>query len=234
MTSRIEQGRRAQRARILDAARALFGSRGFEAVTMADVADAAGVVRATVFNHFGSKRALVEAITESVFAYYVGMLERALADDRSSTPALVRALFDQMGFGIEQLHGFYRGVFREIMKIQVGLEEGGAAAQARESALELLERLLARGLERGEWKPGFAAADLATAFDSLANGTINHWLYDDTSGSLRERMLAAAEILLGRATESERGQEPLPDLISGGQWPAEWLPTRRAPRRRES
>ena len=43
----------------------------------------------------------------------------------------------------------------------------------------------------------FAVGDLAVAIDSLANGTINHWLYEDTSGSLRERMRRAAEIFLG-------------------------------------
>jgi AcrR family transcriptional regulator len=207
-----DQDRDAQRARIVDAALALFGSRGFDAVTMAEVA------RATVFNHFGSKRALVEAIVEGVLSYWDGMLERALADEATPTPTLVRALFDHMGAGIEQFHGFYRGVFREIVKIQVGLEEGGAAAQARERALERLVRLLARGQERDELSRGIGPADLACAFDSLANGTITHWLYDDTSGSLRERMGRAAEVFLGRVAAAEKRSEPLPDLSVPTAW----------------
>jgi AcrR family transcriptional regulator len=81
---------------------------------MGEVAELAGVVRATVFNHFGSKGALVEAITEGVLDAWAGILENALADETTSTPTLVRALFEHMGFGIEQFHGFYRGVFREI------------------------------------------------------------------------------------------------------------------------
>ena len=75
---------RAQRERILDAARSLFASRGFDAVTMGDVAEQAGVVRATVFNQFGSKGALVEAITEGVLDDWAGMLENALADEATS------------------------------------------------------------------------------------------------------------------------------------------------------
>ena len=97
-TPRREPDRDAQRSRIVDAALALFGSRGFDAVTMAEVAAQAGVARATVFNHFGSKHALVEAIIERVLDYWAGMLERALADEKTSTPTLVRALFDHMGF----------------------------------------------------------------------------------------------------------------------------------------
>ena len=49
-----------RRARILAAAGDLFAERGADAVSGADVARAAGVSRATVFNHFGSKRALLE------------------------------------------------------------------------------------------------------------------------------------------------------------------------------
>jgi AcrR family transcriptional regulator len=222
---RRDQDRGAQRSRIVDAALALFGSRGFDAVTMADVAEQAGVARATVFNHFGSKHALVEAIVEGVLDYWAGMLERALADERTSTPTLVRALFDHMGFGIEQFHGFYRGVFREIVKIQVGLEEGGEAARARSRALERLERLLARGQERGELARGIEPADLACAFDSLANGTITHWLYDDTSGSLRERMGRSAEVFLGRVAAAGGRPEPLPDLSAPTAWISRHRPT---------
>jgi AcrR family transcriptional regulator len=212
-----------QRERILDAARSLFASRGFETVTMAEIAELAGVARATVFNHFGSKGALVEAITEGVLEFYALLLENALADTRTSTPALVRALFDTMGFGIEQFHGFYRGVFREIMKIQVGLLEGGAAASARERALAKVERLIARGQERGELSRDFAANDLAVAIDSLANGTINHWLYEDTSGPLRERMRRAADVFLGPVASLDlpAEAEPFPGLLP----PAQELPT---------
>jgi AcrR family transcriptional regulator len=216
-----------QRERILDAARALFARGGFEDVTMAQVAELAGVARATVFNHFGSKHALVEAITEGVLAYWVGMLERALADERTPTTSLVRALFDLMGFGIEQLHGFYRGVFREIMKVQVGLDEGGAPAEARARALALLERLIARGQARGELSSEFGAMDLAVAFDSLANGTINHWLYDDTSGSLREHMRRAVAIFLRPVATPGLPPDPLPPpnlLAPGDEGPEPPLP----------
>jgi len=51
------------RLRVLQVASDVFAERGLEDVTMADVAGAADVSRATVFNYFGSKCALVEAIT---------------------------------------------------------------------------------------------------------------------------------------------------------------------------
>ena len=213
MSNPREDKRDAQRERILDAARERFADRGFDAVTMSEIAARAGVARATVFNHFGSKHALVEAITASVFDYYAVMLDQALADETSPTPALVRALFEHMGAGIEQFHGFYREVFREIMKIQVGLEEGSAAAHAAERTQERLTRLLARGQQRGELSRDFGAADLETAFSSLATGTIDRWLYEDTSGALRERMRRAAEIFLGPVASAASLTAPAPAIV---------------------
>ena len=192
-----EQSKSQQRERILAAARALFAERGMDRVTMSDVARSSGVARATVFNYFASKYALAEAITEEVIAYFSGMLDRALADDATPTPALIRAFFSHMGAGIEAYASFFRGVFREIMKIWVGLDEGGAAQRASAGTFAKLERVMARGLERGELQPLASAADLARAFDSLTNGTIVHWLFDEPDESLAVRMERAAEIFLG-------------------------------------
>jgi len=213
MGEAVPSKRLEQRARIVDAARRLFAEHGFEEVTMAEVAAAAGVARATVFNHFGSKHALVEAITEDVIAYYDRMLQNALADTVTPTPVLVRALFDEMGTGIEEDRRFYRGVFREIAKVRLGLDEGGVGERAGAATVELLVKLLARGQERGELHRTHRAEDLASAFDSLVNGTITHWLYGDVAESLRERMGRAAEVFLGEvAVDSQAGRRPRPTL----------------------
>jgi hypothetical protein len=139
------------------------------------------------------------------------MLERALALEKAPTPLLVRALFAQMGSGIEQFYRFHRGMFREIAKIQLGLDAGSAAAKARARAFERLRQLLARGQERGEIRGDVEVDDLASAFDAIANGTIHHWLYDDTTGSLRARMERAAEIFLGPVAAD--GLDAAPELV---------------------
>ncbi len=197
MQTRRQRNRDEQRQRILEGARFLFSARSFEDVTMADIAELAGVARTTVFNHFPSKHHLVEAITGGVLTFWASMLEHALADEETPTPALVRALFSQMGAGIEQYYRFYRGVFRELAKLQQGLDEGSAAARVRATSLERLTALLARGQTRGELRADVTAADLGSSFDSLANGTLSQWLFENTSGSLRERMERVAEIYLG-------------------------------------
>jgi len=52
------------RARILDAAEALFYARWYDDVTIADIADRAGVSGQTVLNHFGGKEPLFIAVIE--------------------------------------------------------------------------------------------------------------------------------------------------------------------------
>ena len=54
-----ERKRQETRARIVDAAAELFAERGFDAVSVMEIAKHAGVVEKTVFNHFPVKEGLV-------------------------------------------------------------------------------------------------------------------------------------------------------------------------------
>ena len=197
MSRKREHNRQQQRKGILIAARDLFTRHGFEDVTVAEVAEAAGVARATVFNHFRSKTGLVDAMREGTMGAYQTLLDKALADETTPTPTLMRAMFDLMGLGIEQDRRFYRGVFRELAKLQFGFDEGGASQRASDEALARLRKLVARGQERGELRRDIAANVLVLCFTVLLNGTITDWLYTEPSDSLRERMADAIEVFLG-------------------------------------
>jgi AcrR family transcriptional regulator len=58
-TGTRERRRRETRSRIVDAAAELFDERGFDAVSVMEIAKRAGVVEKTVFNHFPMKEGLV-------------------------------------------------------------------------------------------------------------------------------------------------------------------------------
>jgi hypothetical protein len=111
-------------------------------------------------------------------------------------PATVRNLCDIMARGIESQRPLFRGVFREIARIQLGLDSGEVARRANERALARMRELLGRGQARGELSTAFSAETLATAFHSLTNGTITHWLYEDPAVPLAVRMREAAEVFL--------------------------------------
>src|ERR1700726_1370971 len=79
------------RERLLDAAAALICADGWNAVTMARVADAVGVSRQSVYKEIGSKTALGEAVvtreTDRVLAGVIGQLRAHGADAASGIPA---------------------------------------------------------------------------------------------------------------------------------------------------
>lgn len=71
-TGRRERKKAATRQAIADAALELFLARGFDAVSMRDIADAADVSTTTIFKHFTGKEALVFDRDEDLEAALVG------------------------------------------------------------------------------------------------------------------------------------------------------------------
>lgn len=57
-----------KRQAVLDAAARMFLDRGYEGVSIDDVADAAGVARRTVYNRFKSKEVLFDGVAEAVWS----------------------------------------------------------------------------------------------------------------------------------------------------------------------
>src|SRR3954468_9196209 len=72
------QQRRPLRDDLLDAAAALIIERGFRRVRMQDVADAVGVSRQTVYNEFGDKWRLAQALTLRENDRYLDAVDEAL------------------------------------------------------------------------------------------------------------------------------------------------------------
>ncbi len=68
---------RTARARIRDEALRLFAERGPDAVTMRDIATAAGVSPALLIRHYGSKDGLIEAVDNHVIAIFEVLLTEA-------------------------------------------------------------------------------------------------------------------------------------------------------------
>ncbi|WP_199431614.1 TetR/AcrR family transcriptional regulator [Qaidamihabitans albus] len=82
MTSFTERAKASLREELLDAATDLLPERGYAGLRMADVAAQVGVSRQTVYNEFGSKAALVQAVALRTAAEFLdGIQQRLNADD---------------------------------------------------------------------------------------------------------------------------------------------------------
>jgi AcrR family transcriptional regulator len=134
---------------ILKAAEKLFAAQGLQSVSMQDIAAEAGVSRATVFNQFGSKILVLDAITARSLETYRAMLRAALDDAQAPTAALLRRLFRQMGKGIAGNQNLYREVFVEIRKVSMGLDGDGISPGLNRETFGILTTIFARGQGRG-------------------------------------------------------------------------------------
>lgn len=100
----------AQRERILAAARELFASVGYEAVSMRKIASLIGQSPTTIYLYFRDKRELVTCIAEEFFALLVAALEREVAAGGTPQEALERGLRCYIRVALEH-PSHYRAAF---------------------------------------------------------------------------------------------------------------------------
>src|SRR5881397_3064755 len=72
-----------RRAQLLEAARGVFARQGFHGTSMDDVADAAGVTKPVLYQHFGSKRELYLELLEDVGGQMMAAVAKAVASARN-------------------------------------------------------------------------------------------------------------------------------------------------------
>jgi AcrR family transcriptional regulator len=96
------------RKHLIETAYRVFAERGISAARMADIAEAAGVSHGTVFLHFASQEALVEAVVAH-YGREIALRTHALADICDSLEELLRA---HLG-GLAEYEPFYRRLVAE-------------------------------------------------------------------------------------------------------------------------
>ncbi|MET4090159.1 helix-turn-helix domain-containing protein [Bradyrhizobium sp. S3.5.5] len=74
---------------ILTEARRLFGTQGFTATTVDDIAAAAGVAKGAVYHHFKTKEVVFEAVFDSVSRDLVAEIDRTARAEKDVLAAMV-------------------------------------------------------------------------------------------------------------------------------------------------
>ena len=80
------------RDRLLDAAASVFGDEGWRRLTMAKVADRAGVSRQTVYNEFGSKQQLADALILRELEAFLAVVRERFQAEETLVPAVRSAV----------------------------------------------------------------------------------------------------------------------------------------------
>ena len=144
-----ETKREATRRRILAAARLLFLQQGYAATTMEQVAAGAEVSRASLFNYFPGKTALLEGLGHDLEARILEALNHYRVKHDSPSQVLM-ALFTHAAQVLEQTSGLTRLIFVHATGV-VGLPSVEAGFLA----------LVEKGQSSGHWRSDIAAPRLA-------------------------------------------------------------------------
>jgi AcrR family transcriptional regulator len=138
--------------RILEGATELIATRGYRPGRIEEIAEFIGVSVKTIYNHFGSKRALVVAVVQrnldALFTQFNEVLDREDLSFAEKVHGIVTV-------GAERARLRKPGQFR-----MVGVDEPSIAQQIRP---QLRERL--RGVFARLWEEGRAAGALAADLD---------------------------------------------------------------------
>jgi AcrR family transcriptional regulator len=187
MTSLRERKKAETRQRIADVATLMFVTRGFDNVTIAEIAEAANVSKVTVFNYFARK----EDIFFDRYPQAEELLTAAVRDrspDESPLQALRRLFVDLA----EQQHplGGFRDRFPPFWRTVVA--SPALRARARE-AIDELQALLARLIAEtsDDPTPAVTAAVIMGAYRAVYTESLSRMLAGDSAAEVTADHIAA-------------------------------------------
>lgn len=90
-----------RRDKILAAAADLVASRGYHAVSLADIGAAAGIVGSGIYRHFGSKSAILDALLDQALDRLHGNAARAMASGAPAEQVLTALVADHVAFAVD-------------------------------------------------------------------------------------------------------------------------------------
>jgi AcrR family transcriptional regulator len=139
----------ATQARVLEAAKSLFSRRGIDKVTIAEIAERAGVAGSTVYALFSSKVGILRALMKAaLFGPSFQIAQNVLAQTRDParlielTAHVARAIYESESAELGLLRGA-SSLSPELRKLEAEFEETRLEMQR-----ERIELLFARGLAR--------------------------------------------------------------------------------------
>lgn len=161
------------RREIYAAAMRLFAARGFSAVTIEEICEAAGCAKATFFLHFAGKAALIEEFN----AHLVERLAADLDAGAGSAEARLRRLVAAIVAEYEANAPVMRQMAREFLN-QPALVP--AARAANRDVVDLVEQIVADGQASGEFARDVDPPLAATALVSTWGAFTARWTDTDT------------------------------------------------------
>jgi AcrR family transcriptional regulator len=169
-----------RRAQLLGVARRLFARDGYRGASMESIAEAAGVTKPVLYQHFSSKRALYEALLASELGRLTEELETAFSQAEGNAERLRRGFGAYLDF-VDRNEDAFRLLFTEALALDADFQQ--QVAEFRRWVAGRVAAIIAA--EAG--LPAARARALAAAIVGMAEGAAGWWLDE-------RRPLAAGEL----------------------------------------
>lgn len=171
------------RGAIIDAAVLKFGEKSINSATMDEIAEKAGVSRATLFNYFPSKADIVTAIVEQMDEAFIGQMDRFVA----------------FGLPLEtRVHEFFRAHARDLegrwlkFRPMVNISVHGWGEDTGSRSFARLNDAFGRLIHDAPREYRAAGAEvLAGAYV----GIVHTWRYE-SDYALEDHLVAAADLVM--------------------------------------
>lgn len=156
---------------ILAAAAHIFSQHGIDGASMAQIADASGVSKATIYHYFANKDALILALVQHLFDADQAELDRLIAED---APAITRLrTYSTNLVALLEQHDYLAPIIAEIRARADRIEAIQAVVRAYfVGYISAFTIIIQQGIARGELHEEVHAGDTALAYTSLIEGVI--------------------------------------------------------------
>jgi AcrR family transcriptional regulator len=173
------------RARILSKAIGLFREKGFDATTMRDVADAAGMAIGAAYYYFPSKEAIVQAYYDEVQALHArrvgAMLEERKLDLEARLRIAFHAKFDVLAHDRKLLGALFRYSAEPESPLSVF---GPGSGPIRQASMDVFAQAIG-----DEKLPNDIRELLPAALWAVHMGILLYFIYDQSADQARTRKL---------------------------------------------
>ncbi len=157
------------REKIIEAARKLFSEKGYDGISMEDIAQASGVRKSLIYYYFPSKEILFEEIWIGVIDELENELFHEVENEKSIIAAIKRLIRKYVEFNLNKSE-LSKLIARERMNV---LESGSNLSKAKGRYIDLLgkvEKIFEKGKEENvlnDIEPS-TAAEIISTVDSIS------------------------------------------------------------------
>lgn len=180
-----------RRSEIIDAAEKLFFSKGFNSVTMDDVAEAVELSKGTLYLYFKNKIDIYLAVTCRGLEILIDLFSQAVQDKKNGFLQVLtigRAYYD---FFKDYPNYFNAVVFWDVSMIETSHDSPTAqiCSELGDKALALVGQAIGQGVKDGSIRPDIVPAKAAVVLWSQSTGVLQflaskgqHFLEDHQAG----------------------------------------------------